>query len=190
MSPVADLHGDFCLHLSSFLLQTLKGKPYRVKLDIFRYLDADTINRFGNFKLGVDIDPFIRRLKHFGAPKDFIQQKLQEFSRTGTAQGVYAPDVFVVHQKDGNDRFAIPPVVFEIISRNSRDDDFYFKAVFYETIGVKEYFIGEGGINCGKILKAYRAAGREFVKITPRAGGYFSEVLGCQIPKKWNYAGD
>jgi len=24
MSPVADLHGDFCLHWSSFLLQTLK----------------------------------------------------------------------------------------------------------------------------------------------------------------------
>lgn len=102
MSPVADLHGDFCLHLSSFLLQTLKGKPFRVKLDIFRY----------------------------------------------------------------------------------------FKAVFYETIGVKEYFIGEGGIGCSKIIKAYRAAEREFVKIAPRAGGYFSEVLGCQIPKKWNYEGE
>lgn len=190
MSPAADLHGDFCLHLSSFLLQTLKGKPFRVKVDIFRYLDADTINRFGNFKLGIDIGSFIRRLKHFGASKDFIQQKLQEFSRTGTAQGVYAPDVFVVRQGDGNDRFAIPLVVFEITSANSREDDLYFKSVFYETIGVKEYFIGAGGINCGKILQAYRTADREFVKITPHGGGYFSEALGCQIPQKWNYAED
>jgi len=110
--------------------------------------------------------------------------------RIWLTQGVYAPDVFAVHQEDGNDRFAIPPVVFEIISRNSREDDLYFKAVFYETIGVKEYFIGEGGINCGRILKAYRAADREFVKIAPRAGGYFSEVPGCQIPKKWNYEGE
>jgi hypothetical protein len=190
MSPVADPHGDFCMQLSSFLLQTLKGKPFRVKVDIFRYLDADTINLFGNFKLGIDIDSFIRRLKHFGASKDFIQQKLQEFARTGTAQGVYAPDVFVVRQKDGHDRFAIPLVVFEIISPNSREDDLFFKAVFYETIGVKEYFIGEGGINCGKLLKAFRATDREFVKIAPRASGYFSKVLGCQIPKKWNYEGE
>jgi hypothetical protein len=190
MSPVADPHGDFCMQLSSFLLQTLKGKPLRVKVDIFRYLDADTINLFGNFKLGIDIDPFIRRLKHFGAPKDFIQQKLQEFARTGTAQGVYAPDVFVVRQKDGHDRFAIPLVVFEIISPNSCEDDLFFKAVFYETIGVKEYFIGEGGINCGKILKAYQAIAGEFAKTPLHGRGYFSKMLGCQIPKKWNYEGE
>ncbi len=133
---------------------------------------------------------FVRRLKYFGARKDFIQQKLQEFSRTGTAPGVYAPDVFVVRQEDANDRFAIPPVVFEIISANSREDDLYFKTVFYEIIGVQEYFIGEGGINNGKILKAYRAVDREFVKSASRAGGYSSKMLGCQIPKKWNYAGE
>ena len=190
MSPVADLHGDFCAQLHLFLHEALKRKPFRVKLDIFRYLDADTINRFGNFKLGIDIDPFVRRLKHFGASKDFIQQKLQEFSRTGTAQGVYAPDVFVVRQNDGNDRFAIPLVVFESVSQNSRDDDLYFKTVFYETIGVQEYYIGEGRIRSGHILKAYQRVDREFAKTAPRAGGFFSKVLGCSIPKKWNYEGE
>lgn len=190
MSPVADLHGDFCLELSAFLFQALKGKSLRVKVDIFRYLDADTINRFGNFKLGLDIDPFVERLKHFGASKNFIQRKLEEFSRTGTAQGVYAPDVFVVRQSDANDRFAIPLVVFEIVSTNSREDDLYFKTVFYETIGVQEYYIGEGRIRSGKILQAYQRVDKKFAKTAPRAEGFFSKTLGCQIPKKWTYAGE
>lgn len=31
---------------------------------------------------------------------------------------------------------------------------------------------------------------KEFSKISPHTGGFFSEVLGCQIPKKWDYEGE
>ncbi|MGH7449829.1 MAG: Uma2 family endonuclease [bacterium] len=187
MSPVLDPHGDFCAQIHLFLHEALRGKPFRIKMDIFRYLDGEVISRFGDFKLGIGIDPFIQRLKHFGASKKFIQQKLQEFARTGTAQGVYAPDVFVVRKEDSHDRFSIPLVVFEVISQNSREDDLYFKTVFYETIGVKEYFIGEGGINCGTIIKAFRAVDNEFAKISPKANVFLSTALGCKIPKNWQY---
>jgi hypothetical protein len=190
MSPVLDPHGDFCLEISSFLRQKLKGKSVRIKMDIFRYLDGEVISRFGDFKLGIGIDHFIQRLKHFGASRKFIQQKLQEFARTGTAQGVYAPDVFVVRKQDSHDRFSIPLVVFEVISQNSREDDLYFKTVFYETIGVKEYFIGEGGINCGTMIKAFRAVDNEFAKISPKANAFASLALGCKLPKDWQYEGE
>jgi len=190
MSPVMDPHGDFCAQIHLFLHKALESKPFRIKMDIFRYLDGEVISRFGDFKLGIGIDHFIQRLKHFGASKKFIQQKLQEFARTGTAQGVYAPDVFVVRKQDSHDRFSIPLIVFEVISQNSREDDLYFKTVFYETIGVKEYFIGEGGINCGTIIKAFRAVDNGFAKISPKANVFLSTALGCKIPKNWQYEGE
>jgi hypothetical protein len=61
----------------------------------------------------------------------------------------------------------------------------YFKTVFYETIGVKEYFIGEGGINCGTIIRAFRVVDNAFAKISPKANAFASLTLGCKIPKNW-----
>jgi hypothetical protein len=62
--------------------------------------------------------------------------------------------------------------------------------VFYEAIGVKEYFIGEGGISCGTIIKAFRAADNEFAKISPKANVFLSTALGCEIPRNWQYEGE
>jgi hypothetical protein len=191
MSPALDPHGDFCTEICSFLRQTLKGKPFRVKQDIYRFLEPDTISRFGDFKLGVGTQFFILRLKHFGASKAFIQQKLKEFARSGTAPGTYAPDVFVVRKEDSHDRFSIPLLAFEVISTESREDDLYFKTVYYETIGVKEYFIGEADIDSGAIVKAFRLVDDEYAKISLHAQkGFFSEVTGCYIPKNWICTGE
>jgi hypothetical protein len=54
---------------------------------------------------------------------------------------------------------------------------------------VKEYFIGEGGINCGTIIKAFRAVDNEFATISLKANAFASLTLGCKIPKNWQYEG-
>lgn len=185
MTPTADPHNNFCVKLLVYLTKLLENTSLKVKYDTYRYLEADVINLFGNFKNGIEVDKFVRGLKRFGAPKEFIQRKIDEYAGSGVGQGAYAPDLFVVHRDDDYNRFSIPLLVIEVLSPSSYENDLYFKPFFYETIGVQEYFIGEAEIGKGRIVKAYRIDEEQYREVPLEDQGYFSKLLNRYLPEEW-----
>ncbi|MDZ7262919.1 MAG: Uma2 family endonuclease [candidate division KSB1 bacterium] len=185
MSPTGAEHSTVSFEIASFLKKLIKHKDYEVLFDVYRYLDPETANLFGNFKHAVNLESFINGLSKFGASKKFIQKKLDEFTGVGVIQGTYAPDICVISKEDKFNPFSIPVMVFEVISPNSREQDLYFKPYFYETIGVKELFICEASKQEGTVVKAYRLIVNEYDDIPLEKQGYFSEVLLSYLPKVW-----
>ncbi len=187
MAPAKDEHNDLGIEIVMFLRNILKNTDYKVKFDVYRYLQADLVNRFGYFKNGQKLERFVDGLKRFGASKTFIQKSLQHFAGLGVAQGSYAPDVFIIHKADDHNQFSIPLVVFEIISPNSLQNDLYYKPYFYETIGVQELFICQTTIRHGTIIRAFRLVANRYSDIQLEAEGYFSEVILNYIQKHWDF---
>lgn len=185
MSPTGPQHNKLCLKIYSYLNEILSESDYDVLIDVYKYLDEDTINLFGNFKNSVGTEIFISNLQRFGAPKKLIEKKLHEYAGTGVAQGIYAPDVFVIRKDDVYERFSIPLLAFEVISDNSLENDLYFKPYFYETIGVQEYYICQSTRTRGTIIKAYHLVMDRYEEKRLEKQGYFSEVLLNYIPQVW-----
>lgn len=182
MSPAKDFHNEYLAKMYLVLDRILAGSQLVVKIDTFRYLDGELINVFGDFKTAVDLENFVAGMKRFGAPKKFIQKKIDEYAGMGLASAVYAPDLFVTTRAERRNEFGVPLLVMEILSYKSRDHDLYFKPFFYETIGVREYFVGEASIEYGKIVKAYRLVRGRFQVIPRHKNQYASTVLGAALP--------
>jgi hypothetical protein len=185
MSPARDPHNNIVGEIYHRLRLLLDTTEFAVKHDTFRYLDDWLINAFGDFKNLVNLENFVAGLTRFGASKKFIQSKLDEYSGVGTAPMGYAPDVFIVEKAERNNEFAVPVVVFEVISAQSRQHDLFYKPYFYETIGVRECFICEPSLEAGTIIRAYRAENKIYQSITLEDDRYFSEAIGKYLPKVW-----
>ena len=185
MTPTRYEHNKLSFKIASYLDSELEGTDYSVVQDVYRYLTPDVANLFGNFKNGVGEENFIRGLERYNAPKEFIRRKVEAFSESGVIQAAYAPDIFIIHEADEYDQFAIPLVVFEIMSQNSRQHDLYFKPFFYETIGVQEFYIFETTRRQGSIIKAYRRVDERYEEMRLARDGYFSEAILRQIPRFW-----
>jgi len=185
MSPTGDEHSNLSFEIAAFFREELAGSDFKIKQDVYRYLTPDTANIFGNFKNSVGVDKFVKGLERFNAPKEFISRKIEDFSESGVIQAAYAPDIFIVHKNDDYNRFAIPLVVFEIMSQNSQQHDLYFKPFFYETIGVQEFYICEAMRQQGTIVKAYRRVLERYEDMPLERNGYFSEAILRYIPRVW-----
>lgn len=173
------------LSLSHELANRLKGSSYVAKIDTFRYLEDWLINSFGDFKNAVQLETFVAGLARFGAPKDFIQHKLKEYAGMGMVSSGYAPDIFIVERAQRHNEFDIPLLMIEILSQNSRKTDLHFKPYFYETIGVREYFIGEADAEQGRLVRAYRMVDQQYQPIPLDHERFYSEVLGDYLPQVW-----
>ncbi len=185
MSPAKDFHNEFMAQIHLDLAHRLKGSSSFAKIDTFRYLEDWLINSFGDFKNAVQLENFIAGLTRFGAPKSFIRHKLKEYGGMGMASSGYAPDVFIVDRAQRHNEFGIPLLTLEILSQNSRKTDLYFKPYFYETIGVREYFIGEANAQQGTLLQGYCLKEEEYQPIPLENERYYSEVLGDYLPQVW-----
>lgn len=185
MSPARYPHNLFAGKIYSRLDHLLENTPLIPLFDTFRYLEDWLINAFGDFKNRMRLENFVDGLRRFCASQDFIQDKVNEYSGMGTIYPGYAPDVFVVERAERNNEFGIPLVVFEITSTYSRENDFWFKPYFYETIGVREYFIGEPKEETGTIVRAYRLENSLYQPIPLENEGYFSKAIGHFIPSFW-----
>jgi len=131
------------------------------------------------------LESIIAGLRRFGASQRFIQSKIDEYTGVGTIHSGYAPDIFVVEKSERNNEFGVPLVAFEIISRQSRMHDLWFKPFFYETIGVQEYFVAEPEIETGTIVRAYRLEGNKYQALSLENEGYYSKTLGHFLPRVW-----
>jgi len=187
MSPTGPEHSELCFAIATYLKYLVSTTDYKILYDVYRYLDEDTLNLFGDFKHGVAHKKFVENLQRFGASKNFIKQKLQEYAGTGVAQGTYAPDVFVLHKDEVYNRFSIPLMIFEVLSYNKKENDLYFKPYFYETIGVQEYYICQSTRSQGTVIKAYRLVMERYEEMRLENQGYFSEVLLNYIPQVWQF---
>jgi hypothetical protein len=186
MSPAKYPHNSFAGKIYSRLDRLLENTPLIPQFDTFRYLEDWLINAFGDFKNAMKLEDFVAGLRRFGASNAFIQRKLDEYTGVGTIYPGYAPDVFVVEEAERSNEFGIPLVVFEVISTQSRNNDLHFKPYFYETIGVREFFVGEPtGETAGTIIRAYRLENNIYQPIPLENDGYLSEVIGHSIPRVW-----
>lgn len=186
MSPARDYHNNFVWRVCAHLDRLLENTDLAPKLDTFRYLDDWQANAFGDFKNVMKLENFVEGLRRFGASQRFIKSKLDEYTGVGTIHSAYAPDVFVVEKSERNNEFGVPLLVFEIISKQSRENDLWFKPYFYETIGVREYFVGEADVEIGTIIRAYRLENNLYTPILLENDGYFSQVIGSLLPKRWD----
>jgi hypothetical protein len=182
-------HNKLANKIGNYLEQHL-GRELTVLYDTFRYISPEMMERLGHFK-GDDPHEYMqKRLLDFGASGSFIAQTMAHFLRQGLMPSPYAPDVFVVQKSDYKDRFSVPLWITEIVSKDSREYDLWFKAYLYERLGVKEYFVFETGEDTGKLIRVYRleAAGGAFSQYKeipfdlPTAR---SEVLGVDVPAEW-----
>jgi len=185
MSPVRSPHNIFAGKIYSRLDHLLEDTQLMPLFDTFRYLDDWLVNSFGDFKNTEKLEDFVAGLRRFGASKSFIQHKLDEYTGVGTIYPGYAPDVLIVEKAERNNEFGIPLVVFEVISTQSRANDLWFKPYFYETIGVREFFVGETKEETGTIIRAYRLENNFYQPIPLENDGYFCETIGHFIPQTW-----
>jgi hypothetical protein len=185
MSPARSPHNIFVGKIHSYLDRLLEDTQLMPLFDTFLYLDDWQINAFGDFKNAMKLENFVDGLSRFGASKSFIQHKLDEYTGVGTIYPGYAPDVCVVERAERNNEFVIPLVAFEVISAQSRTNDLWFKPYFYETIGVREFFVGEPEEETGTIVRAYRLENNLCQPIPLESDGYFSRVIGHFLPRVW-----
>jgi len=185
MSPARDYHNNFGLKVYTYLDRFLENSELVPKFDTFRYLEDWLVNAFGDFKNLMRLEGFAAGLQRFGAPQRFIQDKINEYAGVGTIHPGYAPDVFVVEKAERNNEFGIPLLAVEIISAHSREHDLWFKPYFYETIGVRELFVGEPSEEIGTIVRAYRLENSLYQPIPLQGGAYYSQVIGHTLPQEW-----
>jgi hypothetical protein len=68
------------------------------------------------------------RLLELGAAPSFVAETRAHLLKQGLMPSPNAPDVCVVHEADYDNRFRVPLWIAEIVSKDSREYDPYFKA--------------------------------------------------------------
>lgn len=144
----------------------------------------------GHFKNGDPHEYMQQRLLDLEASPTFIAETMAQLIKQGIMPSPYAPDVCVVRDGDFDNRFRVPVWIGEIISKDTRDYDLYFKAYLYERLGVEEYFVFETGRRSGKLLRAYRAHAEagilpHYREMTINTETVKLETLGCEVPVAW-----
>ncbi len=182
-------HNSLGSEIRNYLKPRL-GRELVVMLDTFCYVAGETLERLGHFK-GDDPHEYMqKRLLEFGAAPSFIAETMVQRLKEGIMPSAYAPDVCVVHEADYDNRFRVPLWIGEVISKDTRDYDLYFKAYLYERLGVKEYFVFETGRRSGKLVRVYRlesegGAFAQYKEIPFDLPAARSEVLGVDVPVEW-----
>ncbi len=159
-------------------------------LDTFCYISGEMLERLGHFKGGDPHEYMQKRLLEFGAAPSFIAETMAQRLKEGIMSSAYAPDVCVASEADLDNRFRIPLWIGEIISKDTRDYDLYFKAYLYERLGVKEYFVFETGRRSGKLIRVYRlkpesGAFSQYEEIPFDLPTAHSAVLNVDLPVEW-----
>jgi len=182
-------HNSLAARIGNFLEQRL-SRELAVLLDTFCYISAEMLERLGHFK-GSDPHEYMQtRLLEFGAAPSFVAETIAQFLKQGIMPSPYAPDVCVVHEVDYDNRFRVPLWIGEIVSKDSRDYDLYFKAYLYERLGVKEYFVYETGRRSGKLICVYRlqpetGAFAQYETISFSGAAVHSQILDVDVPVEW-----
>lgn len=171
-------------------LEPRLSRDLAILLDTYCYVSHEMLERLGHFK-GDDPHEYMqKRLLKFGAGPSFIAETIAQRLKEGIMTSTYAPDVCVVHEADFDNRFRVPLWIGEIISKDTRDYDLYFKAYLYERLGVKEYFVFETGRRSGKLIRVYRlesegGAFAQYKDIPFDLPAVRSEVLGVDMLVEW-----
>ncbi|MDZ7361551.1 MAG: Uma2 family endonuclease [candidate division KSB1 bacterium] len=182
-------HNLLGIRIGNYLEQHL-GRDLAVLYDTFSYVSPEALEKLGHFKNGDPHEYMQQRLLDLGASPSFIAEMMAHLLKQGLMPSPYAPDVCVVQQADFDNRFRVPLWIGEIISKDTREYDLYFKAYLYERLGVQEYFVFETGRRSGKLLRAY--------ELKPEAGTFSryqdipvdaptapSRLFGLEIPVEW-----
>jgi hypothetical protein len=182
-------HNSLTFEIGSYLKSRI-GREQVVLFDTYCYISHETLESLGHFKNGDPHEYLQTRLIELGAAPSFVAGTLAELSKQGIMPSSYAPDVCVVNEADFDNRFRVPLWTAEIISKDSRDYDLYFKAYLYERLGVKEYFVFETGRRSGKLLRGYRLKPEtvgfaQYEEISFSETSARSEVLGVDVPVQW-----
>jgi Uma2 family endonuclease len=129
------------------------------------------------------------RLVELGASASFVAETMMQLIKQGMMPSSCAPDVCVVRDSDFNNRFRLPLWIAEIVSKDTRDYDLYFKAYFYECLGVQEYFVFETGPRSGRLLRSYRLTteigGRRYEELPLAGATAWSQTLSLELPMAW-----
>ena len=182
-------HNRVANKIGNYLEQRI-GRELVVLYDTFRYISPEMMERLGHFK-GDDPHEYMqKRLLDFGASGSFIAETMAHFLKQGLMPSPYAPDVFVVREADFDNRFCVPLWIAEIISKETRDYDLYFKAYLYERLGVKEYFVFETDRRSGKLIRVHRlepegGAFAQYQMISLESPSIRSETLGVDVAVDW-----
>jgi len=182
-------HNLFAHEIVNYLKPHL-NRDLAVLVDTYCYISHEMLERLGHFKGGDPHEYMQKRLLELGAGPVFIAATIAERLKDGIMTSSYAPDVCVVQEADFDNRFRVPLWIAEIISKDSREYDLYFKAYLYERLGVKEYFVFETGRRSGKLLRAYElksevGAFSRYDDIRFDSSTAHSPLLGVEIPVEW-----
>lgn len=182
-------HNSLAFEIGSYLKPRI-GRGLVVLFDTYCYISHEMLEALGHFKNGDPHEYMQTRLLELGAAPSFVAEAFAELLKQGIMPSSFAPDVCVAQEADFENRFRVPLWIAEIISKDSRDYDLYFKAYLYERLGVKEYFVFETGRRSGKLVRVYRlkpeAVGfTQFEEIPFAETTVRSQVLNVDIPVQW-----
>jgi len=182
-------HNLLGVEIGNYLKSRL-SRELAMLYDTFSYISAEALEKLGHFKNGDPHEYMQQRLLDLGASPSFIAETMAHLLKQGIMPSAFAPDICVVRETDFDNRFRVPLWIGEIISRDSREYDLYFKAYLYERLGVKEYFVFETGRRSGKLLRAYELKSEAGMfsryEDIPIAGpAARSQLLGIEIPLEW-----
>ncbi len=183
-------HNIFAVKIGTYLEPKL-ARNVIVLYDTFYYIASEKLEAMGHFKGGDPHEYMQTRLLELGASSSFIVETFAQLLKQGLMPSVYAPDVCVINEADYNNRFRVPIWIGEVISKDTRDYDLYFKAYLYERMGVQEYYVFETGKRSGKLLRAYRLDESE--KPWPQyrelaLSGASTRLASCEVdlPNEWS----
>jgi len=183
-------HNSLAVEIGNYLKPRI-SRDYAVLYDTYCYVSHETLESLGHFKNGDSHEHMQTRLIELGAAPSFVAETLVQLTKQGIMPSTYAPDVCVVKASEYENRFRLPLWIGEIVSKDTRDYDLYFKAYLFERLGVKEYFVFETGHRSGKLIRAYRlrpaaeGSAQHYDEIVFDATSANSEALGVDLPVAW-----
>jgi len=191
-TPVATPeHNSLAVRIGTYLEKKISSK-HAVLYDTYCYISHEILEKLGHLKNG-DLHEYMQtRLIELGASNTFVAETLSWLLKQGTMPSSYAPDIAVINEQDYDNRFRIPLWIGEIVSKDSRDYDLYFKAYLYERLGVKEYFIFNTGHRSGNLVRIYCLQPDskilpqyKITDFTETAATVHSEILQLELPINW-----
>lgn len=182
-------HNTFAVKIGTHIEPRL-ARGLAVLYDTFCYVEPEKLEAMGHFKGGDPHEYMQTRLQELGASTSFVSETMTQLLKQGLMPAVYAPDVCVINDADFSNRFRVPVWIGEIVSKDTRDYDLYFKAYLYERLGVKEYSVFETGKRSGKLLRAYRLDEKEkpaqYRELTLAGAALWMESCGVELPYEWS----
>jgi hypothetical protein len=187
--PIGPEHNALAAEITSCLQERLP-QNFTALYDTFSYIEADKLEAMGHFKNGAPHEYMQTRLLELGASPSFIAEAMAQLLKQGIMPSSYAPDVCVINDADFDNRFRVPVWIGEIVSKDTRDYDLYFKAYLYERLGVNEYFVFETGKRSGKLLRAYRLDEKEkpaqYRELALAGAALRMESCNVELPYEWS----